>query len=168
MSRRGEAGGLLREIERILLGLGVEGERILVDPESRSVLVTEVVEAEGEGGVRRIVLSVQILDQGESLLVAVPLLPFPLTGEELSEVSEDLLRLSLNAELAACGVTSDGYVVAFSELSRGELFPRSLWSRYGAALRALRAFLSEILPRHPRLEGRLLEWRGDESGGGGE
>lgn len=155
------AGDTLRHLSRLLEGVGVEPERIYVDEESRSVLVTEIIEVGLGGGVRRLVISVQILDEGDSVLIAAPLLPFPLNPAELSAVAPDLLRLSLHARLAACGATSDGYAVAFSEVAKVKLSGETLWARYGAVLRALERFLSRVLPKHPELEERLLKGRGE-------
>ncbi len=165
MSETDGVGDTLRGLSGLLEDVGVEPERIYVDEESMSVLVTELIEVSLEKSVRRLVISVQILDEGDSVLIAAPLLPFPLSPTDLSAVAPDLLRLSLDARLAACGATSDGYAVAFSEVAKSELTGETLWSRYGAVLNALERFLSKVLPKHPELEEKLLKGRGEGDGG---
>ena len=165
MSRADDIRDTLRELGRLLEGAGVETERIHIDEENRSVLVTELIEVSLGEALRRLVISVQILDEGDSVLIAAPLLPFPLDPADLSLVASDLLRLSLEARLAACGVTSDGYAVAFSEVTKTELTGETLWARYGAVLKTLERFLSKVLPKHPELEEKLFEGRGESDGG---
>ena len=150
----------LEEIAEMLRSLGVDGERIHIDPENSSIFVTEVVDLARGDEKKTLVISVQLLLETDVLLVAAPLLPFPVGLRDKRTLCERLLRASLSSPLVAFGATKDGYVAAFSELTAGEITSQNLWRRYGAVLNALAWFLREVLPSEPELEDRLYREMG--------
>ncbi|HDM92113.1 MAG TPA: hypothetical protein ENG69_01810 [Candidatus Korarchaeota archaeon] len=152
----------LEDVATMLKSLGIEGERIHVDPENNSVFVTEVVDLARGDEERTLVISVQLLLEGDILTIAVPLLPFSVDLSGCKTLCERLLRASLSSPLVAFGATREGYLAAFSELTAGEVTPQNLWRRYGAVIEALAWFLKDVLLSEKELEDRLYKEIGSE------